>query len=201
VAALAGSPHFGKLRLLNLLRTGTTDAGAAAIARSPHLACSEGLYLDNNKITDSAVAALAGSPSSACLTDLGMSMTEVGNEGLAALIQAPTLGSLHSLRISSRITDPGMRVLATAPAASRLRKLDLSHNSQLGVAGAEVLARSEHLTKLQELGIHDTRIGPRGALALIHSTHFPALHRLHIGTESGRWDGAVWRALEQRFGM
>ena len=124
----------------------------------------------------------------------------VGNAGLAALIQSPHLGALRDLTIGSRITDPGVRMLAAAPASSRLRRLDLSYNRQLGVAGAEALAASEHLMNLQELGLRDTRIGPRGALALIHSTRLPGLRLLHVGTESGGWDRAVWEALEQRFG-
>jgi hypothetical protein len=200
LAALAQSPNFARLRSLEVKMTGVTDAGVTALVGSPHLACSEALYLDHNPITDGAAQALADSPRSACLTDLGLTVTEVGNAGLAALIQSPHLGSLRSLRISRRITDPGAAFLAAAPASARLRSLNLSLNGQLGVAGAEALAASEHLAELQFLDVRDTRIGPRGALALIHSPCFPGLRQLLVGTESGRWDNAVYEALERRFG-
>jgi uncharacterized protein (TIGR02996 family) len=200
VMALAQCPDFSRLRTLDVSGTGITDAAVAALAGSPYLACSEGLYLDRNELTDGAVQALANSPRSACLTNLGIWLTRVGNAGLEGLIQSPHLGSLRSLRISTRITDPGVRMLAAAPASSRLRSLDLAFNRQLGVAGAEALAASEHLTKLQTLNLRDTRIGPGGALALLDSTRLPALRWLVVGTEGGGWDRAVGEAMEKRFG-
>ena len=90
--------------------------------------------------------------------------------------------------------------MAACPAASRLRCLDLSHNSQLGVAGAEALAASEHLTNLQDLCLEETRIGPRGALALIQSTRLPGLRMLRVNYGKPGWDPAVGEALEKRFG-
>jgi hypothetical protein len=129
-----------------------------------------------------------------------MDLTGVGNAGLEALIQSPHLGALRSLTIGSRITDPGARALAAAPASSRLRSLDLSYNRQLGVAGAEALAASEHLANLEDLSLRDTRIGDRGALALIGSTRLRALRWIIIGTEGRRTARAVWEALEKRFG-
>jgi uncharacterized protein (TIGR02996 family) len=200
-AALARSPNLSQLRVLSLrFSRGITDAAVAALAASPYLACSEGLDFGQTAITDAAAQALAGSPRSACLTTLGMDLTGVGNAGLEALIQSPHLGALRSLTIGSRVTDPGMRVLAAAPASSRLRSLDLARNRQLGVAGAEALAASEHLTNLEDLNLRDTRIGDRGALALIHSTRLRALRWLGVGTEGVRRDRAVWEAMEKRFG-
>lgn len=201
VAALAQSPNLSRLRTLGVGYTGITDAVVAAVARSPHLACSEGLDLGGNEITDAAAQALADSPQSACLTKLEMWHTQVGNVGLGALIQSPHLGSLRSLGISGRITDPGARVLAAAPASSRLRSLDLSRNRQLGVAGAEALAASEHLTNLVELNLWHTKIGERGALALLHSTRLPALRWLIVGTEEGGpWSRVFDETMEKRFG-
>jgi uncharacterized protein (TIGR02996 family) len=201
VAALAQSPRLSRLRVLSVgFSKGITDAAVTALAGSPYLACSEGLHLYQTAITDAAARALADSPRSTCLTTLNLMLTGVGNVGLDALIQSPHLGALRNLTIGLRVTDPGVRALAATPASSRLRRLDLSYNRQLGVAGAEALAASEHLMNLQELGLRDTRIGPRGALALIHSTRLPGLRLLHVGTESGGWDRAVWEALEQRFG-
>ena len=72
---------------------------------------------------------------------------------------------------------------------------------QLGVAGAEALAASEHLTNLVELNLWNTRIGSRGGLALLRSTRLPALQWLIMGTEEGgRWDPALDEAMEKRFG-
>jgi hypothetical protein len=76
----------------------------------------------------------------------------------------------------------------------------LAFNRQLGVAGAEALAASEHLAKLQTLNLRDTRIGRRGALALLHSTRLPALQWLIVGAEGGGWDRTVSEAMETRFG-
>jgi uncharacterized protein (TIGR02996 family) len=201
VAALAQSPNLSRLRLLAVtFSRAITDAAVAALAGSPYLACSEGLDLSQTAITDAGAQALADSPRSACLTTLNMMLAGVGNAGLEALLQSPHLGALRNLTIGSLITDPGVRALANAPASSRLRRLDLSYNRQLGVAGAEALAASEHLTNLQELGLRETRIGPRGALAVVHSTHLPGLRLLHVGTEGGRWERAIWEAIEKRFG-
>jgi uncharacterized protein (TIGR02996 family) len=200
-AALAQSPNLARLRVLTVsFSKAVTDATVTALAASPYLACSEGLDLRQTAITDAAAQTLAAAPRSACLTRLSMMLTGVGNAGLEALIESPHLGTLRDLTVGARVTDPGARALAAAPASSRLRRLDLSYNRQLGVAGAEALAASEHLTQLQVLGLQDTRIGPRGALALVHSTRLPGLRGLHVGTEEGGWPRAVWEAIEKRFG-
>jgi hypothetical protein len=117
------------------------------------------------------------------------------------LILSPNLGSLRDLTVAAHITDPGVRMLAAAPGSSRLRRLDLSRNRQLGVEGAKALAASEHLTQLRQLDLRETRIGPHGALALAHSSRLRTLRLLLVGTESCRWDRAVGEALEQRFGL
>jgi uncharacterized protein (TIGR02996 family) len=201
VAALAQSPNFSRLRVFSAsFSQAITDAAAAALAGSPYLACSKSLDMSQTAITDAGAQALANSPRSACLTRLNMLLAGVGNAGLETLIQSPHLGALRHLTVGSRITDPGARALANTPASSRLRQLDLSYNRQLGVAGAEALAASEHLTNLQVLGLRETRIGPHGALAVVHSTHLPALRSLHVGTEGGRWEPAIWEAIEKRFG-
>jgi uncharacterized protein (TIGR02996 family) len=200
-ASLAQSPNLYRLRVLALrFSRAITDVAVAALAASPYLACSEGLDFGQTAITDAAARALAASPRSACLTTLGMDLTGVGNAGLEALIQSPHLGALRDLTIGSRVTDPGARVLAAAPSSSRLRNLDLACNRQLGVAGAEALAASEHLTNLEQLDLRDTRIGDRGALALIRSDRLRALRWLVIGTEGRRTARAVWEAMEKRFG-
>src|SRR5262249_28286434 len=120
--------------------------------------------------------------------------------GLEALLQSPHLGALRNLRIGSRITDPGVRVLAAAPAASRLRRLDLSWNHQLGVAGAGALGASGHPTKPEGLDPPGTKIGDGGALALIHSTRLPNLRMLRVGTERRPRSDAVSEAMARRFG-
>lgn len=200
-AALAQSPSLSRLRVLSLrFSRAITDAAVADLAASPYLARLEGLDFGQTAITDAAAQALATSPRSACLTTLGMDLTGVGNAGLEALIQSPHLSALRNLTIGSRITDPGVRVLAAAPVSSRLRSLNLSFNRQLGVAGAEALAASEHLTNLEELDLRETRIGDRGVLALIHSTRLHGLRSLMVGTEGRRTGRAVWEALERRFG-
>jgi len=201
VVALAQSPNLSRLRVLTLIFSqAVTDKGAAALASSPYLACSEGLELSQTAITDAGAQALADSPRLAGLTRLDMCLSKVGNAGLEALIQSPNLGALRNLTLGSHVTDKGARRLAACPAASRLRCLDLSHNSQLGVAGAEALAASEHLTNLQDLCLQETRIGPRGALALIQSTRLPGLRLLRVDTGKPGWDRAVAEALEKRFG-
>jgi uncharacterized protein (TIGR02996 family) len=201
VVALAQSPHLSRLRVLSVSSSkGATDAAVAALAGSPYLACSDGLDIYGSALTNAVAQALAASPRSACLTRLSLVGKGVGNQGLEALIGSPHLGALRDLTIGARITDPGAAMLAAFPASARLRRLDLSFNSQLGVAGAEAIAASEHLSSLQVLNLRDTRIGPRGALAVIHSTRLPGLRSLQVGTEGGGWPREVREALDKRFG-
>jgi hypothetical protein len=202
VAALAQSPNLARVRALSFqFSQAMTDAAVAALAASPHLACSESLDFNQTAVADAGAQALAASPRSSCLTTLVLGMAGVGNAGLEALIQSPHLGALRNLTIGSRVTDPGARFLAAAPASSRLRRLDLASNSQLGVAGAEALAASEHLANLEQLDIRDTRIGARGMLALTNSTRLTGLRLLHVGTDGRQTNAAVREAMERRFGI
>jgi uncharacterized protein (TIGR02996 family) len=201
VVALAQAPGLSRLRALGLRAIGITDPAVVALAGSPHLACLEALHLGNNPIADGAAQALAASPSMASVTDLDLWFTQVGNAGLAAVIRSPHLTSLRTLSVGSRITNPGAVAIANAPESSRLRHLELGCNYQLGVGGAEALAASDHLGSLLSLGLRDTKVGRRGALALIASTKLPELRTLSVGTEGSRGDPVVYEAMEKRFGL
>lgn len=82
-AAIAGSPNFARLEVLELSRTEIGDVGAAALAGSPHLANLRRLDLSFNKVGDVGASALAASPHLRALEKL----TFQGNRASAAALR------------------------------------------------------------------------------------------------------------------
>jgi uncharacterized protein (TIGR02996 family) len=118
MAALAASPHLGRLTSLNLSRNDIADAGAAALAGAPWLAGVRTLNLVENGLSDAGAEALATSPRVA-----GLASLDLGRNG---------------------ITERGLRALAGSPHLWKLRTLGLLRNS-LGPAAREILAGSRNL--------------------------------------------------------
>jgi uncharacterized protein (TIGR02996 family) len=149
------------------------------------------------------VGELAAAEALAGLTGLGLCGNGLGDDGVAVLVRSPYFGQLRELDLSfNLVTDAGVRDLATADTLPSLRVLGLSHNELIGVLGAEALARSPHLQRLEaldlvsndlddtavrwlvgrpglpelvELKLADNRVGDRGVEILVGSALLPRM--------------------------
>jgi uncharacterized protein (TIGR02996 family) len=109
--ALLASPHWARLKELNLANNRLGEAGARALAEAPLLAQLTGLDLSGwvgsdldgtvisrvANIGRSGVWALASSPGTAQLRQLELSWNQAGDAGAAALAASPYLTRLTSL--------------------------------------------------------------------------------------------------------
>jgi uncharacterized protein (TIGR02996 family) len=247
--AAAESPHLGSLKSLHLGRNRLGDAGVGWLADAPHLAGLEDLDLSENELTDGAAWVLAGCPRFARLRRLELAGNSLSADGAAALAgsgylarcdrlglrgnalhRRPTgagLGGLtrfacldvsdtrlgpagltdllaganprvRELDLSATdLGDAGAVVLAESPAVGDLRALHLQSN-RIGDAGLAALARSPHLTRLRELDVTHNPVGTLGLRAVLRPGALPALKVLaypRLGVSF-----RVRQALEARFG-
>jgi uncharacterized protein (TIGR02996 family) len=95
LAAVALSPHLGRLRGLRLTYGEVGDAGAMALAASPHAAGLRMLCFFACKVGPAGAAALAGSPHLAGLRELTLNACPIGEEGARAVLGSSTLASLE----------------------------------------------------------------------------------------------------------
>jgi uncharacterized protein (TIGR02996 family) len=84
-AAIADSPNFAHLEVLELPRTEIGDAGATALAGSPHLANLRRLDLSYNEVEDAGALALAASPHLRSLKELLFEGTPASPDAIRAL--------------------------------------------------------------------------------------------------------------------
>ncbi len=116
IAALAASPHLGRLTTLNLSRNDVADDGAAVLARAPWLGGLRSLNLEENGLSSFAAAALAASPGVAGLTSLELAGNAIADEGLQALASSPHLANLRWLGLKRNpLSRAARRIVANSP--------------------------------------------------------------------------------------
>jgi uncharacterized protein (TIGR02996 family) len=139
--------------------TAIGDAGAAALAASPHLGRLHTLILSDTGIGPAGMRALAMSPLLGRLRTLeltGFDCTvgnSIGDAGARALAEAPAAAGLtRLLLVTADFADAGAEALAASPYLSGLTHLDLTGN-WIGPVGARAVAASPHLGRLGYLGL------------------------------------------------
>ena len=112
---LAASPHWARLRSLDLEENEIGPAGIAALARSPLLARLEELNLHSNPVGREGLQILAGSPSAARLRRLDLSELNLAEAEFAVLAASPLVTGLEELELFANPVDaPAMRRLVGA---------------------------------------------------------------------------------------
>jgi uncharacterized protein (TIGR02996 family) len=120
MAALAASPHPGRLRSLNLARNDIADGGAVALAGAAWLAGLDTLNLRENGIGDAGVEALAASAGVSGLDTLDLGRNGITDRGLQALANSPYLTNLTFLHLEHNALTPASHgILAASPSLSR----------------------------------------------------------------------------------
>jgi hypothetical protein len=100
--------------------------------------------------------------------------------------------------IRTQITARGLKHLLDSELAPRLVALDLRDN-YLGIEGALVMAHSDRLGSLEELGLGRTYIGAEGAKALALARGLTRLRRLELGYDLIGAEGATALANSTAF--
>jgi uncharacterized protein (TIGR02996 family) len=173
---LARSPYLTNLEELDLSENEIGETGARALAASAGLRRIRYLELRQNALGPAGAEALAGSERLTALSRLGLSDNEVGLPRLLTLGRAHDLLRVPVLDLSANgLTVAGLQAILTRPpsesAPVRVTELDLSHNTELGDAGARLLAACPHLGNLNVLRLADCGIGNDGARALANAQH------------------------------
>jgi uncharacterized protein (TIGR02996 family) len=172
-AALAASPHLGRLRALSLYRNDVGDAGASALARARWLGGLWSLLLGDNGLSSEGVRALAAAAPPG-LRYLQLDGNRPGEDGARAL--AAGFAGLATLSLMECALAPAAaEVLAAAPGI-QWQNLTLSGNP-LGPDGVAVLLRASWLTWLSRLYLPRCGVGDAGAAALAGC---PALAELRV---------------------
>jgi uncharacterized protein (TIGR02996 family) len=224
VCRLAGSPHLGPLRALdlsfndfgaegaqalscprlaslielNLEGNPLGEQGVGALSASPYLTSLCSLKLRNTGLGPAGVGALAGSANCRKLRALDLARCAIQEEGVRALVRSPHLAGLEYLSLEdNHLDDESARVLADAEGRAGLRQLRLGRN-RLGDEGVRWLARSPLLAGLTELDLRKNGIGTTGCQALVQSPHLRSLRALYLGGNPIRKTGVP--LLAERFG-
>lgn len=117
---------------------------------------------------------------------------------LRTLVGSPVMAHLPAVSVGGcKFGNAGAEVIATAPGASRLRRLSLTRN-QIGDRGAQALAESPHLAGLRSLDLVGNRIGDTGAEALAAAANWAELEHLDVALNRIGRDGKS--LLRARFG-
>ena len=218
---LSTSPSFSNLTHLALGSIDAIDDdGIIDITLSPHLNNLESLDLSSDRVGDIAAWAIAESSNHTHLKMLNLWNTRLGNEGARALAEATYLGDLEELEIGNTdVTLPGILALVQAaglPALGILRathlrcggaaevmvaedvtdtpatldELDLEC-SDIGDAGATLLAHSPQLANLSDLNLNENSISDLGATALANSPHLTRLRWLLLENVDGNYVNTI----------
>jgi uncharacterized protein (TIGR02996 family) len=211
VAALLRAPAF-RLEVLDLARTGITDAGARALAAAPALGRLRDLSLWGNPLTDAGFRALVQSPNLAALTHLRLGLhgtaSAFSDAGLAALAQSPCPPRLRALGLAgAHVGDTGLAALAGYRHLDALRQLDLAkarspfallNASGITDAGARVLASLPALGGLRWLNLENNALTDAGAQALLAAPHLAGLGYLNL--KGSRVGAETQRAFRKCYG-
>jgi uncharacterized protein (TIGR02996 family) len=187
---LAGADHFANLRILALQGENIGPRGAAALARSPHLGRLAALRL-HGKIGPDGVVALAQETGLPNLEALELDVANAGARGMKALAASPLGARLKRLSMRG-LGDRGVAALKHLPKGAALTDLDLESNG-IGPAGAVSLAGCAGLSGLQRLNLRFNQIGDRGIAALLGSPHLAQLAHLstHWGELTAASEGLL----------
>jgi hypothetical protein len=189
VAALARSPHLGKLRHLNL--SGEVydpyyggyeerpqpflNRGLAGLLSAPLLQGLETLRLADANLGPDGAAALAQAPPA--LRDLDLSLNPLRAEGVPSLTRSPAMTALRRLDLMGcGLDDAAVAHLAAAP-FRHLRELNLGYN-RIGREGVARLAEAPGLAGLWRLDLADNQFGNLGLMALARSPYLTRLVEL-----------------------
>ncbi len=130
VAALARWPGLARLRKLNLSGNDVGSRGLRTLLHSPQASALKELTLRNNGLTERAMQAFRSAQSALQLDVVDLGENFVSDVGASDLALAPCLSELKVLALDScEIKSSGARWLVYATFASRLRRLNVNHNS------------------------------------------------------------------------
>jgi uncharacterized protein (TIGR02996 family) len=187
VAALAASPHLGRLQRLSLVcgRLGNRSIGApgvAALAQAPFLERLTHLDLRDNDLPPGTVSSLLRSGRLGSLSHLDVGGPTRSEEDLLTLAGVRELARLNYLGlIGFSGGDEAAFALAGAQHLTRVADLSLDYN-RFSAAGMAALAASPLFARLHRLSLRDSRVmGDEGAAALAASPHPPRLRSLSLG--------------------
>jgi hypothetical protein len=205
-AALAGSPHLGRLSSLGAPSAGLSSAGLVRLAACPALSGPAVLDLQGNRVGGDGVRALAGRSRLAGLRRLVLDGTGADDDGVEALAEALDGCPLERLHLAENPLGPraaaalgrarlprldaldlrrtgvggkGVRALAASRALEGVRTLELGYCGA-GDRGALALAAAGHLRRLRVLGLEGNGIYPDGAFALADARHLRRLRELRL---------------------
>jgi uncharacterized protein (TIGR02996 family) len=206
---LARSTYLRNLEHLDLGENQIGESGARILAASQTLAMVRRLELHDNVLGPAGAEALASSERLAALHRLGVSANEVGLPRLLTLGRAHDLLRVPVLDLSANgLTVAGLQAILARPpgepAPVRLVELDLSHNPDLGDAGAVQLTKSPWLSQLRVLSLANCGVGETGARILAAAVNLNQVVELDlehnpIGDPGFRpWlDTHSWRSLRR----
>lgn len=174
ITHLVDAPALAKIDHLELVDQEVGELGVLSILTSPHLGNMRHLNLQGNDLTSSDLEDLQDL-SLRTLDTWTLSTNELGDEGAALLAKTPSMAQLHALQLDeNELEDPGVRALAASSHLSGLTHLNLSNNFNLTPDAIASVARSQHLTRLQHLGLGDINLEGAASLLLGRSDdHHP----------------------------
>jgi uncharacterized protein (TIGR02996 family) len=192
VPRLAYSPWLARLRSLDLKLGELGAIPMRRLGESPHATGLERLALPFGGVVPAGVEALVDSPLFPRLTELDLHNTDyaapVGPMFAAAVERVSVPCRLEKLSLrSTRFGPQDVEPLASSPALSSLKELDLSecsYDRMLGEAGYRALVQSPHLRQLHTLRLAKT--GPQlgGLRALLESPALKNLRELDLSSNN-----------------
>lgn len=176
-SAIAASPSFPRLRILEVFNTGMDADSARALAAAPGTQALEVLRLGNNPIGQDGIDALARSGvfSSVRLLDLNtIGLTRAGLEALCYYSGFERLTTLNLAR--NPITDRGVRTLCAAPFLARVEELNLAQCA-LRDHAIHFLVASAHTGALSVLELEHNDLTVHAYQTLATAQHLSAAMR------------------------
>jgi uncharacterized protein (TIGR02996 family) len=202
VETLANCPVLAKVESLEISAAGAGPEGLHALLHSPRLRKLTQLQLTNARLGDRGIGVLTGSPLLNQLRRLSLGHNGLGPAGVHALVSALRDGPLEALDLSfNPLGANGVLAFLAGPSGTpklpHLRELNLSR-TDLGSAGARLLAESALLGQLASLDLSLNRIEDEGGRFLCKAPPTPRLLALdliynHIGEQ-------VAGQLREKFG-
>lgn len=177
-ALLATSEHMRGIRALTLRKN--RAIGLEALASAEHLEGLEELDLGHTPCGHSSSRSCLGdylfeqTSKLVSIERLFLRNCDANNKDMEALASAPFIQKLThlDLRDNKNITAKGLEAVLSACQPGQLKSLDLS-NTRLGGKGLKILAKSEALTNLELLRIHNVGSTEAGERAMANSTTLP----------------------------
>jgi uncharacterized protein (TIGR02996 family) len=210
LVALVELPCLAQMRSLGLYSTAgfpyppvLVNADVPLLTECPYLERLEHLNLRQQGIGVEGIGLLANAPLLPRLCELDLADNSCGDEGLDRIARSPLAARLRLLRVGGSLmftptTAAGAHTLATTPALSRLRVLDLNKTG-VGDAGAQSLAGAAHFRDLRELYLHGCGLTDSGVIALANSPYLANLEILDISRHRDVGHDAVVALVESPY--